>query len=204
MMPKGDAPKVYLAFNRQRNSVLVNAPPDQLKIIEQAIAYLDVPFGSVGSEATATNASADPRIMKKYPLTALDPDQFVKTLEEIGGLSPTAEFKVDDDSKILYALASEADHVRINSLIDQFDGSGRQFEVIWLRRLPADAVAASINNLMGGQTEKEDTNRRRSYWDYDFFGGRNNDESKKKLKGFGCDADIENIRLLLWANEAEL
>ena len=42
---KADAPKVYLAYNRQRNSVLANAPPEQMKIIEQTIAYLDVPFG---------------------------------------------------------------------------------------------------------------------------------------------------------------
>ena len=86
MMPKADAPKVYLAYNRQRNSVLVNAPPEQLKIIEQTIGYLDVPFGSEGAVGTAA-AGIDPRTMKKYPLTTLDPDDFVKTLEEIGGLS---------------------------------------------------------------------------------------------------------------------
>ena len=99
-------------------------------------------------------SESDERTMKKYPLTTLDPNRFVSTLEEIGGLSPLAEFKVDDDAKTLFALATAADHVRIASLIDQFDGSGRQFEVIWLRRLPADAVAASINNLMGSQTTK--------------------------------------------------
>ena len=40
-----DGPTVYLAYNRQRNSILANAPPEQMKIIEQTIAYLDVPFG---------------------------------------------------------------------------------------------------------------------------------------------------------------
>ena len=47
MMPKSDAPKVYLAYNRQRNSVLANAPPEQMKIIEKTIVSLDVPFGDV-------------------------------------------------------------------------------------------------------------------------------------------------------------
>ena len=32
-----DGPPVYLAYNRQRNSVMVNAPPEYMKIIEQAV-----------------------------------------------------------------------------------------------------------------------------------------------------------------------
>src|SRR6185295_13563964 len=84
MMPKGEAPKVYLAYNRQRNSVLVNAPPDLMKVIEQTIAYLDVPFGD-GAAVTDVGATGDSgRTLRKYPLTTLDPDKFVKTLEEIG------------------------------------------------------------------------------------------------------------------------
>ena len=203
MMPKADAPKVYLAYNRQRNSVIVNAPPDQMKIIEQTIAYLDVPFGSVADAPEAGATGNAQRTMKHYTLTTLDPDDFVKTLEEIGGLSPYAEFKVDDDSKTLFAMAPDADHARIKSLIAQFDGTGREFEVIQLRRLPADAVAASINNLMAGQNEKEDRNRNYNPWDYDPW--RDREERKKKpVKGFGVDADIEHNRLLLWANEAEM
>ena len=102
------------------------------------------------------------REMRKYPLTTLDPENFITTLEEIGGLSPYVEFKSDKKSKLLFALATEADHAKIKSLIADFDGTGRQFEVVWLRRLPADAVAATIFNLMAGQTkEKEDDNNRR-------------------------------------------
>jgi type II secretory pathway component GspD/PulD (secretin) len=199
-MLQKDGPPVYLAYNRQRNSVLANAPPEQMKIIEQTIAYLDVPFGNDGTSAAASTTTGDQRTMKKYPLTTLDPDQFVTTLEEIGGLSPSAEFKADDDSDTLFALATPADHERINGLIDQFDGSGRQFEVVWLRKLPADAVAASINHLMGSQNEKEEPRRR--WWDWE-YGGRDEDK-KKGIKGFGVDADIEHNRLLLWANEAEM
>ena len=80
--------------------MLVNAPPEQMKIIEQTIAYLDVPFGGdSGCRRTRRDAAAAQRTMKTYPLTTLDPDKFVTTLEEIGGLSPYAEFKVDDDSQ---------------------------------------------------------------------------------------------------------
>jgi Bacterial type II/III secretion system short domain len=209
-MLQKDGPPVYLAYNKQRNSVLANAPPEQMKIIEQTISYLDVPFGDPETaEAGASSVTGDSdtgnnsgeRLMKKYPLVTLDPETFIMTLEEIGGLSPAAEFKVDKKSKMLFALASEADHAKIDSLIDQFDGSGRDFHVVWLRRLPADAVAASIYNLMAGQAEEEeDEDRYPWYWDY----RRGDEEKEKPVKGFGVDADIENNRLLLWANEAEM
>jgi type II secretory pathway component GspD/PulD (secretin) len=208
LMPKTEAPKVFLAYNRQRNSVLANAPPEQMRIIEQTIAYLDVPFGgqSFAPAAGVTELApgrTDLRVTKKYTLATLDPENFVTTLEEIGGLSPFAEFRVDKKSKTLFAIASEADHLKIDSLLDQFDGTGRQFEVIWLRRLPALAVAQTIYNLMAGQTEEEDDSDRNRFWSPWDYRGREEDE-EKPVQGFGVDADIENNRLLLWANETEM
>ncbi|HEX5471078.1 MAG TPA: secretin N-terminal domain-containing protein, partial [Lacipirellulaceae bacterium] len=199
-----DAPKVYLAYNRQRNSVLVNAPPEQLKIIEQTIRYLDVPFGVIGTTAADAKPPGDSRrTMKKYTLATLDPDKFVTTLEEIGGLSPYAEFKTDSNSKTLFALATEADHEKIKSLLDQFDGTGRHFEVVWLHRLPADAVAATIYKLMAGQTENKDKdNNRRRYWGW--YDSDQDDKKKDTVQGFGVEADVENNRLLLWANDVEM
>jgi type II secretory pathway component GspD/PulD (secretin) len=205
MKQQGEQPKVYLAFNRQRNSVLVNAPPEQMKVIERTITYLDVPFGADSGAANAAEVENTQRVMKPYTLTTLDPSDFRRTLEEIGGLSPYAEFKTDDDTRTIFAMAPESDHVKIKNLITQFDGSGREFEVIQLRRLPADAVAASINNLMGTQGEKEDKSRNYGYspWDYDPWRERQ-EGRKKQTKAFGCDADIERNRLLLWANENEM
>jgi type II secretory pathway component GspD/PulD (secretin) len=198
-MLKKDGPPVFLAFNKQRNSIIANAPPEQMKIIRQTIEYLDVPFGEATGEASEPISSSD-REMKKYPLTTLDPETFIMTLEEIGGLSPSADFKVDKKSKTLFALATASDHKKINGLIDQFDGSGRDFHVVWLRRLPADAVAATIYNLMAGQQEDDDSQNRRPYWYYSW----DEEEEDKPVQGFGVDADIENNRLLLWANQAEM
>jgi hypothetical protein len=84
-------------------------------------------------------------------------------------------------------------------MIDSLDGTGRQFEVIWLRRLPADAVAATIHNLMVGNEDENQNNRRPYYY---YYGSRQ--EEKKPNEGFRVDADIENNRLLLWANDSEL
>ena len=83
-------------------------------------------------------------------------------------------------------------------MIDQLDGTGRELEVVWLRRLPADAVATTIQNLMVGQEDEEDD---RSY----YWGWRSRDRNEDPPnKGFRVDADIENNRLLLWANANEL
>jgi type II secretory pathway component GspD/PulD (secretin) len=203
MMQKPDAPKVYLAYNRQRNSVLVNAPPDLLKIIEQTIRCLDVPYGDAATAAEVGGTADNQRTIKRYPLQNLDPDKFVSTLEEIGGLSPYASFKVDDNNKTLFVLAPDADHKRIASLLHDFDGAGRHFKVIPLRRLPADAVAATINKMMAGQNDKKEE-KRRPYWYYDFDNGGNDNKKKDTIQGFGVDADIENNRLLVWATDSEM
>lgn len=202
LMPKGEVPKVYLAYNRQRNSVLVNAPPDLLKIIEQTIRCLDVPYGDA---ATATEVGAigdNQRRMHRYSLQNLDPDKFVSTLEEIGGLSPYASFKADDNNKTLFVMAPESDHKKIAALLRDFDGSGRHFKVIVLRRRPADAVAATINKMMAGQNEKKEEKRRPWYY-YDYDSDRS-EKKKDTIQGFGCDADIENNQLLVWATDIEM
>jgi type II secretory pathway component GspD/PulD (secretin) len=212
-MLKQEGPPVFLAYNRQRNSVLANAPPDYMRIIEQAVKSLDVPSGSssetASAQATTTNDGSDSatghdargRVFKKYQLVTLDPERLVVTLQDIGGLDPWTELRGDSKSKTLFVQATGADHAKIASLIDQLDGSGRQFEVMYLRRLPADAVAVTIHNLMVGQEEeKADDNP------FSFFNRRNQQpkEDDKPNKGFRVEADTENNRLLLWASDAEL
>ena len=91
-------------------------------------------------------------------------------------------------------------------LVKELDGSTRNFEVIPLRRLAADEVAGTIEYLMGG--EKEDKNSQDngyySYYSYRYGGGGGNSQSKDDKRPFKVDADLENNRLLLWANEVEL
>ncbi len=199
IMPKADAPKVYLALNRRRNSILANAPPELMKIIEQTVAYCDVPFGDDAAE-NVSGGSAE-RTLFKYQLVTMDPEQLKLTLEEIGELDPRTELRADAKSKILFARATAADHQKIAALKDELDGTGRGLHQIWLpRRLPADAVAGTIYALMGGQEQEEE----QQDYPYYFYGYRNrNSSDDKPKKGFRVDADIENNRVLLWASEAE-
>lgn len=200
-MLQPDGPKIYLAVNRQTNSILANAPPELMPTIERAVKALDVPASGAAAPHDVTETAGDDTVrLEKYQLVTIDPSALQLALEEIGNLDPRTQLQVDTKSKTLFARATEADHGKITAMRDQLDGTGRQLKVIWLpRRLPADAVAGSIVNLMSGQEEEEEQPRRPFYY-YDF----RQQEEKKPKKGFRVDADVENNRLLLWANDAEL
>ncbi|MCA9188581.1 MAG: secretin N-terminal domain-containing protein [Pirellulaceae bacterium] len=191
----GDDAHVYLTVNYRSNSILANAPPDDMRVIEEAIRLLDVPAGGLAG-ATTTSLS-----MEKYQLITLRPESVVTALEQLGDLDPRTRLKTDGDAKSVFAQATARDHAKIKAMIEQMDGTGRQFEVIWLRRLPADAVAMTIHKLMVGE-EEDDSSNSRSYYYFDYYPQRKQNESP--TKGFRVDADIENNRLLLWANDAEL
>ena len=120
------------------------------------------------SAATGPVAERWSAEMRKYPLTTLDPDNFVMTLEEIGGLSPSAEFRVDKKSKTLFATGH-----RIRPREDrQPDRSVRRLGPRVSRDLRCGGCRPTrwrppIYNLMAGQAEEEDDNNAGRYWYYD-------------------------------------
>lgn len=188
---KKDGPPVYLAYNRQRNSVLANAPEAEMRIIERTIDALDVPAGGAApNDADAPIA----RTLEQYRLKTISPDAVINTLEEIGNLSPRAELRGDKDSKTIFARASEADHAKIGELIDQLDGSDTVVEVFWLRRLPAEAVAGSIQSLIIEKPKKKDNNR--NNYPFYIFSSRGNEQPEEPDTILRVDADIENNRLI--------
>jgi type II secretory pathway component GspD/PulD (secretin) len=188
--PKKEA-EVSLVVNTHRNSVLATAPPDKMAIIEEAVKRLDVPT------ALGESLLANMTRLQIYRLSAVDPDPIVKTLQEIGDLSPQTRLEVDTKNRAIIAYATLADHVTIRTMVEKLDGSARTLEVIPLRRLSADYVAGTLRFLLGGGEDKEE--RRMPY--YYYYGDRGRDE---KQDGFRVDADVENNRLLVWANPTEL
>ena len=137
--------------------------------------------------------------MQIYRLSAIDPEPLVETLQELGSLDMNTQLEIDEKNNAIIAYATLADHVTIRALIDKLDGSGRKFEVIQLRRLAADYVAGTVQSMLG--LEKDADSSRSNPWDY--YSRRNNSENDKK-QSFRVDADVENNRLLLWANSMEL
>ncbi|MEO0530862.1 MAG: secretin N-terminal domain-containing protein, partial [Planctomycetota bacterium] len=189
-----DGPKVYLVYNRQRNSVLANAPPEQMEVIARTIEALDVP---VGGQAFADSSD---RRLEQYRLKTIAPNAVITTLKEIGNLSPRAELRGDTDSKTIFARGNDSDHEKIQRLIDQLDGAETVVEVFWLRRLPAEAVAGSIESLIINKPKKKKKNN-----DYPFFFyRRNDDEPEEPDTLLRVDADIENNRLIVRGTPQQL
>ena len=194
----GQAPKkqaeVHLIVNTRKNSVVAHAAPDKMAIIEKAVEALDV------ATSHRDGLLNKPFQIHAYRLHSISPTPLVKTLQDVGDLDPNTRLEADEKSKSIVAYASLVDHATIQQLISNLDGSGRQFEVIQLRRLAADYVAGTIEFMMVGEKKEQEQPRYFSYYSsrYD-----NNDQSGDDDE-FRVDADVENNMLLLWANEIEI
>ncbi len=189
--------EVRLLANERENSILATAPPDKMAIVSQAVKTLDV--ASSRGEHLLQNVQR----MQVYRLNGVDPQALTDLLEDVGNLEPTTKVQVDTKNKSIVAYASLADHMTIKLLVEKLDGSSRKFQVIPLRKLSADYVAGSIEFMMGGEKEKTQTRSNPYYFDYNPYGMRNQTQTDNSDK-FKVDADVENNRLLLFANEIEL
>ena len=195
LQPKTD---VHLVVNTRRNSILAHASPDKMAVIAKAVETIDVP--SDQDRALLTNVNR----MQVYRLATLDPETLVKTLQDTGDLDPTTQLQVDKKHKSIIAYASLADHMTIRTLVQKLDGSSRRFEVVKLHRLAADYVAGSITFMMGTEEPKEERSRS-SGWGWNPWGGSDRRQTEETDQDkFRVEADVENNRLLLWANEVEM
>ncbi|MCA9121137.1 MAG: hypothetical protein H6822_17405 [Planctomycetaceae bacterium] len=194
----GQAPKkqaeVHLIVNTRKNSVVAHAPPDKMAIIEKAVEALDV------ATSHRDGLLNKPFQIHAYRLHSISPTPLVKTLQDVGDLDPNTRLEADEKSKSIVAYASLVDHATIQQLISNLDGSGRQFEVIQLRRLAADYVAGTIEFMMVGEKKEQEQPRYFSYYSSRY----NNEQETGDDDEFRVDADVENNMLLLWANEIEI
>jgi len=185
---------VKLVVNPRKNSIIAYAPPDKMAVIAQAVKALDVRSGSRDS------LLARPDQVDVYRLHNLDPETLAKTLWDLGELQPTTRLEIDERNNALIVYGSLVDHATIRQLIQRLDGSGREFEVVRLRRLPADYVAGTVEFMMIGEKKEE----QRPRYGYFSFGYGRGDERPQDDDEFRVDADLENNLLLLWANEVEI
>ena len=185
-----------LVVNSRENSILATAPPDKMEIIEQTVKALDIPPNSNG------NILRNLDRMRVYRLTTLKPGPLAEILNDVGDLSPGARIRIDKDNNSIVLFGTLADHVTVNALVQKLDGNGRNFSVVKLHRLQADEVAGSIQFMLGPEKKEETQRSRYSY--YDYYGSNNQETTHKDERPFRVDADVENNRLLIWANALEL
>lgn len=191
--------EVRLLANERENSILATAPPDKMAIVAQAVKTLDV-------HASQEHLLQNLQRMQVYRLSGIDPQSLVDLLDEVGNLDPTTKLQIDSKNKSIVAYASLADHLTIKMLVERLDGTGRKFQVIPLRKLAADYVAGTIEFMMaGGEKDKNQTRSNPYYFDYGYnpYGMRSSTQTDSSDK-FKVDADVENNRLLLWANDIEV
>ncbi len=191
--PGGAAAKTFtLVADERENRIIATAKPDKMAIIAMAIEAIDVPSDVSPSLQATMNRT------HRYTITGVDPKLVVKTLQQVGNLSPTTRLEVDEKNKAIIAVASLADQVTINAVVEKLSGSERHFEPIRLHRLAADSVAGSILFMMGIEPKKK--KERPSYFSY--FGPQ--PTQTEKSNEFRVDADVEHNILLLYANDVEL
>ncbi|MCA9240710.1 MAG: hypothetical protein KDA37_10940, partial [Planctomycetales bacterium] len=191
-----DGPKVYLAFNKQENSILANAPAEQLKIIERTINYLDIP--PPGSRQSEAPGDFGQRVARTYELENVSPDSLQVTLKEIGDLHPLTELRADSQAKILFVRATEADQAKVKQIIDELDQGRLEFDVFQLRRHAADAVKGTVMELLSAE-EKKDNNDDYYGW---YYPRRN--EPKKEEPKLRVGADIDSNRLLVYGTHEQI
>lgn len=183
--------KTRLVLNQRENMILVQAMPDQMAIVEKAVQQIDVPIEPSNSLLQNINR------MRVYRLETVDPQTLVDLLQELGDMSPGTVLKADSNEQAIIAFASLADHLTISSLVERMDQSGRQVEVIPLRRLDAEYVAGTIQALMA--PEKEESSNMSG-----FYRWSPPPTPKKEDRRFKVEPDIENNRLLVFANKVEM
>ncbi|QDV87755.1 Bacterial type II/III secretion system short domain protein [Stieleria magnilauensis] len=188
--------EISIVANTRQNSVFIRAPVDRIAIAGEFINRIDVP-----SQGLASLSDIESRL-QVFRLTSIDPEKLIEIIGEMNVMEPTTRIRADEDNKALIVSGSAADRFIIDRLIKRLDGSGRQFEVLQLRRLEANEVAESIAFLMGqDKDDDKNSNSRRSY----FYGyGYGNQQEDKNEDEFRVAANSRFRQVLLWANESEM
>ena len=175
------APAVFIIADPRDNSIIANAPAEQMSVIAQAVKMIDTPPERDRSIVRDTIQT------QVYPIVSADPDALLKLLQDLGDLDPATRLQVDRKRRAIVAHAELADHLRIRLLIEKVDGKSRGFRSLRLQDLQADYVASAIDMVMGGG----DGAKRAA--------AASDDEARR----FRVVADVERNRLLMWVNEAE-
>ncbi len=189
--------EISIVANTRQNSVLIRAERDKIAMASEFIRRIDVP-----SDALLSLEDIKSRV-QAFRLQSLDAEKLIEIVSEMNVLAPQTRIRVDKDNSAVVVSGTAVDRYIVKSLIDQLDGSGRQFEVLQLRRLAAEEVAESISFLMGQQDDKEDnsSSRRYSYYGYGFG---NQDDDKKETDEFRVAPNARYNQVLLWASENEM
>ncbi len=193
-------PEIRLLALQRNNSVLVNAPPDQMGIIRSAIFNIDVPSERASLAGNGT-------LFHAYRLATLDPESMISMLEAVGDLDPQTKLEVDKKNRTVIAYATPRDQQVISTMVQNLDGTDRELHVIRLRKLDADMVAGTVRALLVDDKKQDNNNNGGGFgWGRRFFGGygQQNQQEEQPSTKFRVEADVVANRLLVFSNKIEL
>ncbi len=193
--PQPKKPEISIVANTRQNSVFIRAPVDRIAIATEFINRIDVPGQGL------TSLSDIESRLQVFRLSSIDPEKLIEIIGEMNVLEPSTRIRADETNKALIVSGSAADRYIIDRLIERLDGSGRQFEVLQLRRLEAADVAESISFLMGKDKDDDKQSNSRRYY---YYGYGNQQEDDKDEDEFRVAANSRFRQVLLWANESEM
>ncbi len=176
-------PTIFLVVNEKENSLLVNAPPNKIEIVRQAVEAMDKKVPERGSTWETLSR------VKVYDVSGFDPDAVTKmitSLQDRESIGKDARVQHEAAYNRLIAYASAADHLTISQVIESFRAERRSASVLLLANLdPIYAVKAVQLVLKTADRPSQSP-------------GVPSDGK------FQIEADTEHSRLLLWATPKEV
>jgi type II secretory pathway component GspD/PulD (secretin) len=196
-MPAPKKAEISIVADTRQNSIFIRAPVDRIAIATEFINRIDVP-----GQGLASLSDIESRV-QVFRLASIDPEKLIEIIGEMNVLEPSTRLRADKTNQALIVSGSAADRYIIDRLIKRLDGSGREFEVLQLRRLDATEVAESISFLMGKEKDDDSNSSSRRYSYYGYGYGRGEEEEKNEDE-FRVAANSRFRQVLLWANESEM
>lgn len=177
------APSIYITINDKENSILVNAPPNKIEIVRQAIEAMDKPL----PDAISTWDTI--RKVKVHEVDGFDPDTVSKlliSLQERGNLAKETRIQHEAAYNRLIVFASPEDHLTISQVVDSFRAEKRSAAVLQLSALDPMYAAKSVQLILKAPDRPSSSPGVAS-------------DGK-----FQIESDPDHKRLLLWATPDEV
>jgi type II secretory pathway component GspD/PulD (secretin) len=174
---------VFITVNDKENSILVNAPPNKIEIVRQAIEAMDKPLPETASTWETLGR------VKVHEVDGFDPatvSKLLLSLQENGNLAKETRIQHEIAYNRLIVFASPEDHLTISQVIESFRAQKRSAAVLQLTSLDPVYAARSVQLILKAPDRPSSAPGVAS-------DGR-----------FQIEADPEHKRLLMWATPDEV
>lgn len=178
-----------LASNTFGDTIYATGAADKLQKLAALAKEMDVKPAESASQATPT----DPPEIKSHPLLGSDPTTTMDVLQTQFSGQTNIRMTMDPKTSNIIALASKADHAKIENTISVLAGQASDFTVIPLRSMEVAAALLALEKVFG-KPAKDATTAKGPI----FFG----DTASKSIMVKGTKQEIDQVRQLLTTVEA--